>query len=245
MDHIPSGPADAWAFEHLPAGTVLDGEIVRWGPSGRLDFTALHRRTIAGRRRAASLATSESCHLVAFDILCVRGRDVTGLPLCERRALLEELFAAIPAAGVLALGMHTTDEAEARIWYETLHVAGVEGLVCKPTGSTYGYGVRGWVKVKRRASSEAVVGGYVGSLRRPSGLLLGRYDSGGRLQVVGRTSHLSKKAAAEVAPLLTPAAAGHPWPQTLPPGWASSPYGQRDPISCTQVRPEVVVYLGT
>ncbi|MER6579389.1 hypothetical protein [Nonomuraea sp. NPDC001023] len=34
-------------FEHVPARTVLDGEIVRWS-SGRLDFSALHRRHIAG-----------------------------------------------------------------------------------------------------------------------------------------------------------------------------------------------------
>ncbi|MEU1726192.1 hypothetical protein [Nonomuraea sp. NPDC005692] len=154
MDHIPSGPAGAWAYEpkldgfrgivlvdgdrgvqlhsrrgarlnetfpeivwsafdHVPAGTVLDGEIVRWATSSRLDFTALHRRNIAGRRRAASLAITERCHFAAFDVLRVHGRDVTGLPLRERRALLEELFAPIPPAGVLALGMHTTDEAEA------------------------------------------------------------------------------------------------------------------------------------
>ncbi|MET8991779.1 hypothetical protein ABZW49_40550 [Nonomuraea wenchangensis] len=98
-----------------------------------------------------------------------------------------------------------------------MHVAGVEGLVCKPTRSTYDYGVRGWLKIRSRTSSDAVVGGYIGSLRRPTGLLLGRYDAGGRLRVVGRTTQLSKQAAAEIAPLLTPAGAGHPWPQTLPP----------------------------
>jgi ATP-dependent DNA ligase len=235
-------PEIAWAASaHIPAGTVLDGEIVRWGISGRLDFTALHRRTIAGCRRAASLAISQPAHFAVFDVLRVCGRDVTGLPLYERRALLEELFAPIPAVGVLALGMHTTDEAEARIWFETLHVAGVEGLVCKPTRSTYDYGVQGWFKIKYRTSSDAVVGGYVGSPRRPTGLLLGRYDAGGRLRVVGRTTQLSKQAAAEIAPLLTPAGAGHPWPQTLPPGWASSPYGQRDPISYSQVQPDLVV----
>jgi hypothetical protein len=49
-----------------------------------------------------------------FDVLRLHGQDVTARPLSERRALLEELFATIPAAGVLALGMHTRDEAEAR-----------------------------------------------------------------------------------------------------------------------------------
>jgi ATP-dependent DNA ligase len=229
------------AFEFLPAGTVVDGEIVRWGSAGRLDFSVLHRRNTAGRRRAASLATSESCHYAVFDVLRLRDQDVTGLPLLERRTLLEELFAPIPAAGVLALGMHTADETEARVWFDTLHVAGVEGLVIKPAKSRYEGGVRGWLKYKHRQSADCVVGGFVGSPRRPSGLILGRYDRAGRLRVVGRTSQLAAQAAAELASLLSPAAGEHPWPAPLPPGWASSPYGERDPIRYTQVRPDLVV----
>ncbi|SEU36293.1 ATP dependent DNA ligase domain-containing protein [Nonomuraea wenchangensis] len=237
-------PEIVWAvFEHIPARTVLDGEIVRWA-AGQLDFSALHRRNIAGRRRAPSLATSEPCHYAVFDVLKLRGRDVTGLPLHERRALLEGLFTTIPSAGVLALGLQTTDEAEARTWYETLALAGVEGLVIKPTRSTYEVGARGWLKLKRRTSMDAVVGGFVGSPLRPSGLILGRYDDAGRLRVVGRTTQLAAQAAAEVAPLLTPARAGHPWPETLPPGWASSPYGGRGPITYTQVPPNLVDETG-
>jgi ATP-dependent DNA ligase len=235
-------PEAAWAvYERLPAGSILDGEIVRWSPSGRLDFSALHRRNIAGRRRAAAMAKAAPVHFAVFDVLRLGGRDVTGLPLCERRALLEDLFTTIPAAGVLALGMQTTDEAEARIWYDTMHVAGVEGLVIKPARSTYSCGARGWSKLKYKTSSDAVVGGYIGSPRRPSGLLLGRYDQTGRLRVVGRTTQLTAQAATDIAPLLTPAVGEHPWPAPLPPGWASSPYGERDPVSYTQVRPELVV----
>ncbi|GAA3613049.1 hypothetical protein GCM10022419_117610 [Nonomuraea rosea] len=52
---------------------------------------------------------------------------MTGLPLSGRRALPEALFASVPAAGVLALGMHTTEENEARAWYDSLHTVGVEG----------------------------------------------------------------------------------------------------------------------
>ncbi|MFB4279542.1 RNA ligase family protein [Nonomuraea sp. MTCD27] len=236
-------PEVTWAaFEHLPAGSVLDGEIVRWSPSGRLDFSSLHRRNVAGHRRAAALARVEPVHFAAFDLLRLCGRDVTGLPLSERRALLETLFASIPAAGVLALGMQTLDEAEARAWFDSLHTVGVEGLVIKPARSTYDGGARGWLKLKRRASADAVVGGFVGSPRRPSGLLLGRYDAG-RFRMVGRTTQLSAQAAAEVAPLLTPAHDGHPWPATLPPGWVSSPYGQREPLDYTRVRPDLVVEI--
>ncbi|MFI7643375.1 hypothetical protein [Nonomuraea sp. NPDC049400] len=137
--------------------------------------------------------------------------------------------------------MHTRDEAEARVWYETMHVASVEGLVIKPVRSHYEMGVRGWQKYKYRASAECVVGGYVGSPRRPSGLILGRYDRTGRLRVVGRTTRLTTQAAAELAPLFVPVSGAHPWPVPLPPGWAGSPYGQHEPITYTPVQPEVVV----
>ncbi|MBB5081504.1 ATP-dependent DNA ligase [Nonomuraea endophytica] len=108
---------------------------------------------------------------MVYDVLRHRGRDVTGLPL---RALLQELFAPVLAAGVLALGMQTLDEAEARSWYATMHVAGVEGLEIKATDSRYEGSARGWQKLKYRTSVEAVVSGYVGRPGRPSGLLPGR-----------------------------------------------------------------------
>jgi ATP-dependent DNA ligase len=168
-----------------------------------------------------------------FDVLRLHGRDVTDRPLSKRRELLEELFAPIPAAGVLALSMHTREESQARAWYESMHPAGVEGLVIKPVRSRYEMGVRGWQKYKYRSSTEAIVSGYLGPSQRPDGLLLGRYDDTERLRVVGRTTRLSIQAAAQIAPLLTPALGDHPWPgdsaarlgrQPLPPArWPTPP----------------------
>jgi ATP-dependent DNA ligase len=55
-------------FGYMPTGTLLDGEVVRWSPSGRLDFAALQRR-YANRRRAKTLAVKEPCHFAAFDVI--------------------------------------------------------------------------------------------------------------------------------------------------------------------------------
>lgn len=235
-------PEIMWAvYDNLPAATVLDGEVVRWAPYGRLDFTALQRRTVAARRDVPLMAREEPCHYVAFDVVRVRGREVTSWPLTERRKILEELFASIPTAGVLALGMQTAEVSQALTWYHSLHHAGVEGLVIKPAWSRYEPGRRGWSKLKYRTTAEAVVGGVTGSLARPTELLLGRYDTAGRLRVVGRTSRLGTKTAGRIAPLLNPARPAHPWPPLLPPGWAGSPYGQHDPIAYLQVDPDLVV----
>ncbi|MFG6198285.1 hypothetical protein [Nonomuraea sp. JJY05] len=137
-------PEVVWAvYEQLPPGTVVDGEIVRWSLAGRLDFLALQQRNVAGRRAAEQLSRSQPCHYVVFDLLRLGGRDVTAKPLAARRALLEQVFTAVPAAGVLALSMQTTDEGEARSWYSHPHTAGVEGLMIKPTRPRYEPGTRG------------------------------------------------------------------------------------------------------
>jgi ATP-dependent DNA ligase len=196
---------------------------------------------VAARRDVPLMAREERCHYVAFDVLKVGGREVIGWPLTERRKILEELFASIPSAGVLALGMQTAEVSQALAWYHSLHRVGVEGLVIKAAWSRYEPGRRGWSKLKYRATAEALVGGVTGSLARPAELLLGRYDNAGRLQVVGRTSRLGTKTAGRISPLLSPARPAHPWPPLLPPGWAGSPYGQRDPITYLQVEPDLVV----
>ncbi|MFE9804723.1 hypothetical protein ACFYP6_38970 [Streptomyces goshikiensis] len=44
-------------MEQLPAGLVLDGELLAWDPeAGRLSFEGLQRRAAARSRSAATLA---------------------------------------------------------------------------------------------------------------------------------------------------------------------------------------------
>jgi ATP-dependent DNA ligase len=228
-------------WEHLPKRTIVDGEIVRWSQSGRLDFGALQRR-VGGGRQARHLSIAEPCHYVIFDVLEIDGVDIRAQPLCERRKHLEDLFAHIPPACPLALSMQTEDPVEARLWFASLTAHGIEGLVIKAAGEPYKPGARSWWKYKSRTTTEAIIGGVTGTLARPSGLLLGRYPSkGGRLRVAGRTTRLHRDLAAEVATYLRPAAADHPWPEQLPAGWASGLYGKGDPVAYRRVVPELVV----
>ncbi|MEV6865590.1 ATP-dependent DNA ligase [Streptosporangium subroseum] len=163
----------------LPPGTV----IIRWA-EGRLDFEALQRRIIAGRR-AADLARSEPCHYVVFDVPAARGRDLRSLPLRRRRGVLEELFADVPRTATLVLSMMTTDPGEAQRWFGSLTAVGVEGIMVKPADGLYRPGYRGWGKYKARHTIEAIVGGVTGTLARPAELLLGRYSTSGRPRLIG------------------------------------------------------------
>src|SRR5438132_6629050 len=73
-------------LERLPAGCVVDGEIVIVTPHG-LDFDALQLRLHPAASRVAKLARESPASFVAFDLLALDGRDLRGLPQSERRAL--------------------------------------------------------------------------------------------------------------------------------------------------------------
>ena len=81
------------AREQLPAGCVIDGELVVLRHSGVLEFAALQRRLGAGRRLARELADAQPASMVVFDLLAGHGEDLRSMPLSRRRQLLERVMA--------------------------------------------------------------------------------------------------------------------------------------------------------
>jgi ATP-dependent DNA ligase len=204
--------------KQLPAGTIADGEIVRWSTDGRLDFEALQRRNRSAGRGVKDLARTEPCHLILFDLLR-HNEDLTLSPLTERRAQLEQLLSAA-GGSVLVLGMQTDDLEVARVWFDQLAAVGVEGIVAKRAREPYRPGARSWVKIKHYTTTEAIVGGVTGALDRPESLVLGRiHRSDGQLHIAGRTTDLNPALAERIASEITPADDDHPWPAQLPPSW--------------------------
>ena len=74
-------PQIADALVDLPADTVIDGEVVALDESGRPDFHGLQHFT----------AEASRIRYFVFDLLVLNGRDLTSLPLIERRKLLAGL----------------------------------------------------------------------------------------------------------------------------------------------------------
>src|SRR5205823_3016785 len=69
------------ALGDLPAGTVVDGEVVAIDDSGRPDFNLLQNVRAAASR----------IQYYIFDLLRWEDRDLTRVPMVERRALLKSL----------------------------------------------------------------------------------------------------------------------------------------------------------
>ena len=119
----------------LPAGLVLDGELVAFD-NGVPHFPHLTRRLLHGDR---SIAVT----FVAFDVLQADGHDLMRSPHHARRVVLESLDlndnCCIP---------DTFDDGQAL--YRAVCERGLEGIVGKRSTSLYRPGQRGWIKIKNR-----------------------------------------------------------------------------------------------
>lgn len=209
-------------LEQLPAGCVIDGEIVIKTPDG-LDFEALQLRLHPAASRVAKLAKETPASFVAFDLLASGGRNRMDAPQHERRTLLEGILRKIKPP--IYLTPVTRNRALAARWLDQFEGAGLDGVIAKPVDGRYVPGKRTMTKVKHARTADCVVAGFrwyrtgkdaVGSL------LLGLYDDRGRLHHVGVTSSFTmatrKRLVKELAPLRRNALEGHPWRE-----WAETP----------------------
>lgn len=221
--------------QRIPPGFTLDGEAVVWSrDGGRLDFEALQRRFTAGRT-LPQVIRNHPATFVAFDILTVAGHDTTKQPLRDRRQLLEALAEGWEPP--LELSPKTTDRALAEEWFHTMPAAGIEGVMAKRLDEAYPAGRRAWVKVKHRDSIDVVCAAITGSRERPRELIVG-LPLGGELRIVGRTGPLAVAAAKNLAGHLQEPVGNPVWPDSISSGQWGPKRGE--PVTLTHVAPVVV-----
>lgn len=176
------------ALETLPVDrVVLDGEVVTFDERGRPSFQRLGARIHARRALDVARAALE-CPVVylAFDLLAIGGRDLTQLPLMERKQLLARL---VRGRGFVRALDHI--EGRGAELFELCRAEHLEGVVAKRLRSCYREGPRrseDWIKMKCERDDDFVVVGWVpgkGSRRELGALCLGSYQAGA-LRYVGR-----------------------------------------------------------
>jgi ATP-dependent DNA ligase len=177
----------------VPAGTVLDGELVI-PIGGALSFEELQLRLHPAASRVRMLAAAHPALYVVFDALAIAGEDLTAEPRRVRRRALAALARRWPGRhDTLRLSPETADLREAQRWLRSGH-GGLDGVIAKRSDLPYLAGTReGMVKVKQLRTLDCVVGGfrYASSGRVVGSLLLGLYDDDGLLHHVGFTSGIT------------------------------------------------------
>jgi DNA ligase D-like protein (predicted ligase) len=166
-------PNIARACEQLPAGTLVDGEIVALDANGRISFNLLQHH----RSKAQALL------FYAFDVFVYRGRRLLKEPLERRRETLREIFKGIKAAPI---ALSEILDASAAELVRVANEFGFEGIVAKRKDSLYESGKRtgAWVKYKVNRGQEFVIGGYTPG-NPVDALIVGYYD-GERLLYVAK-----------------------------------------------------------
>jgi bifunctional non-homologous end joining protein LigD len=156
---------------------ILDGEVVVFNEAGKPDFQKLQ-------------LYSENTHLpiiyYVFDIISYKGKDLTGLPLLERKKLLQKV---LPQGQVIRYCDHVEDEGKA--FFEQIVKKNMEGMIAKRKDSTYHIGKRTneWLKIKHHNTEEVVIAGFTaprGGRKHFGALVLGRYE-GKELKYAGHT----------------------------------------------------------
>jgi len=162
------------ALADLPAGTVVDGEVVAIDESGRPDFNLLQNfRAKASRIR-----------YYIFDLLCWEDRDLTHVPMVERRALLKSVV----VLSDKRIRISDYVEAAPKDLLSAVREQGLEGIIGKRKDSLYQPGKRSgaWIKYRVNLGQEFVIGGYFPGPRGFDSLVLGYYH-GDELIYVART----------------------------------------------------------
>ena len=176
LDWTGKYPSAAVALANVNVKTAyLDGELCGVDDAGSPSFAQTQAATDGER----------GVHLVyyAFDLLHLNGRDVSGLQLIERKALLEPLVANKPAFSSMVMRPTTANS-----WHAGK--LGFEGVVSKTIDARYAPGNRGlWRKAKALNRQEFVIVGWSdpeGSRPHLGALLLGYYTDDGKLIYAGR-----------------------------------------------------------
>jgi bifunctional non-homologous end joining protein LigD len=156
------------ALSHLPGRFIVDGEIVLLGKKGRSQFQLLqnYQRHKEG-----------TPYYYVFDILSFEGRDLTSLPLIDRKKILKKLLSGSKRT-LLKFSDHVDKNGVS--FFRKAVKRGWEGIIAKKSDSTYRFRrTKDWIKIKTGKRQEVVIGGFTepkGGRSHFGSLLVGVYE---------------------------------------------------------------------
>ena len=222
------------ALAGLPDNTVIDGEVVALNESGRPDFNLLqHYRTEASR-----------IHYFVFDLLVYNNRDLTQLPLIERRQIMKSVLKLESSRIRIA----DYFEASASDMLSAARGQGLEGVVAKRKDSRYEVGKRtgAWAKYRLNSGQELVIGGYIPGALGVDAIVVGYYRGEDLLYVArvrnGFVPASRRQVFARLKPLLTPKCPFANLPEAYKGRWGEG-LTAADMDKCVWVRPEIVARI--
>ncbi|WP_121810598.1 DNA ligase D [Mucilaginibacter kameinonensis] len=178
---------------------VIDGEILVLNDKGISDFGAL--------QNWRSEADGNLVYYV-FDILWYEGKNLMGLPLKQRQAILSAI---LPTNNDQIRQSKSFDTGGIEFFKAAERIS-LEGIIAKKASSVYTSDLRSkeWLKIKVHRRQEVIIAGFTknaGTSKSFSALILALYDDKGKLQYVGKvgtgfSDKLQKEMMAQFKPLV-------------------------------------------
>lgn len=178
---LPQFPELDHIHQNCHGKCILDGELIV-PINGRPDFYELQKRTLSTNPIKIQIGRDRyPAAFVAYDILYADGRQLTELPLMERKAVLSKM---VTDCSELSVSRYISRQGKAL--FEMAKQQELEGVVGKKMDSLYWFGkrTREWKKVKRMLDEDLICVGYIPKEHGMTSLVLAKYDSEGQLKIV-------------------------------------------------------------
>lgn len=166
----------------IPKGTILDGEIIITDENGKPDFEELMSRfQVSNSKRIAYMSRIKPVTFCAFDVVYLKGKKVSHLPLLERKGILNEILPKDLPLITKVLSIKGNGKA----LFDLVKQQQLEGIVLKKKDSNYKIGKRSsnWLKVVNYQYATVEIAGFRKSefgwlLRFPDGKSAGLMELG-------------------------------------------------------------------
>lgn len=136
---------------------VIDGEVYCINNQGQIDFElVMSRFQTKGENKIAAAMKGQPAGLMVFDILHYDGKDLRGVPLLQRKEILDLVVPETPAIHKIRYL-----EKEGTALFEAIRQKDMEGIVCKRKDSSYvGKRSANWMKVINYQYADVFISGY-------------------------------------------------------------------------------------
>lgn len=152
---------------------ILDGELMVL-KNGKPDFYEIQKRSIMSNSFKINLLSNKyPASFIPFDILYYGNKDLTLLPLMERKKYLKGAIAKESER----MAMSKYIEHNGIVLYNLAEQQELEGIVAKRKDSIYIQGKRtkDWIKIKNLKDEDFIVCGYIYKDNHMISIVLGQY----------------------------------------------------------------------
>ncbi len=152
---------------------ILDHELLVL-KSGAPDFYEIQKRALMVNPFKIKLSADKyPASIIAYDILYYKDKDITGLPIMERKKYLQDV---VIENNFFSVSRYV--ENNGIMLFNLVKEKGLEGIVAKRKDSLYWQGKKSkdWIKCKVMSTDDCIICGYILKSNNMTSLVLGQYD---------------------------------------------------------------------